>query len=344
MRVLVTGHDGYIGKILVPLLRSAGHEVAGMDSGLYTGCGIGGEGDDVETTKVDIRDATPQDFAGVDAVINLAAISNDPLGNLAPDTTGQINHRGAVHVATMAKQAGVTRFMQSSTCSIYGAHGDEVLDESAEFYPVTAYGEAKVAAEADISALADDDFSPTFLRNATAYGVSSRLRGDLVVNNLTAYAYATGEVLIKSDGTPWRPLVHIEDISTAFLAVIEADRDVIHDEAFNVGGNDENYQVRQVAEHVEQVVDGSKIAFAGDAGPDKRNYRVDCSKIVDRLGWQQQWTVRRGVEELLETYQQMGLTVEQLTGPSLIRLERVRELQSSGQLDQALRWQTHGAG
>jgi nucleoside-diphosphate-sugar epimerase len=311
-----------------------------MDSGLYAGCGVGAqtETNDFTALHMDIRDATPAHFEGVDAVLHLAAISNDPLGDQAPETTVDINHRGAVHVARMAKQAGVPRFVQSSTCSIYGAHGNEVLDESAEFRPVTPYGEAKVAAEADIAALADDDFSPTFLRNATAYGVSSRLRGDLVVNNLTGYAFTTGEVLMKSDGTPWRPLVHIEDIARAFLAVIEAPRELVHNEPFNVGGNEENYRVRDVAAHVETVVKGSTIAFAGGAGPDKRNYKVDCSKIVDRLGWRATWTVRRGVEELYKAFQQIELTVERLIGPDMIRLRRIRDLQDAGRLGTDLRW------
>jgi nucleoside-diphosphate-sugar epimerase len=339
MRVLVTGNRGYIGVNLVPMLQAAGHTVVGLDSCLFEDCVFGTDTDSVETIRADIRDVGPDVMEGFDAVLHLAALSNDPLGDLNSETTFDINHRGAVNVARAAKAAGVPRFVQSSTCSLYGAHGDAFLDEHAQFHPVTAYGSSKVLAEADMLAMADDTFSPTFLRNATAYGVSLRLRGDLVVNNLVGYAYTTGQVFMKSDGTPWRPLVHIEDISRAFLAVLHAPLDVVHAEAFNVGATKENYQIRDVAAIVESVVAGSTVTLAEEAGPDLRNYRVNCDKLVDQLPEAAaQWTVRRGAEELLAAYEATGLTLDDLTGHRLQRIRHVRDLRERGELSADLRW------
>jgi nucleoside-diphosphate-sugar epimerase len=338
MRVLVTGHNGYIGCILVPLLQRAGHDVVGLDNYLYETCTYGDDVVDPPALRKDVRDVEVEDLQGFEAVIHLAAISNDPVGDLAPDTTYEINHRAASRLAALSKDAGVTRFLFSSSCSLYGAAGDDYLDESAAFNPVTPYGESKILAEDDMRALADDDFSPTFLRNATAYGVSARLRGDLVVNNLAAYAFTTGEVLIKSDGSPWRPLVHIEDISRAFLAALEAPRELVHNEAFNVGRTQENYRVREVAEIVEDVFKGSKVTYAEGASPDIRNYRVNCDKLAEALpAFKPVWTVRRSAEELLAAFTRHGLDLDDFLSRRFMRIKHVRELQAEGALDERLR-------
>jgi nucleoside-diphosphate-sugar epimerase len=345
MRLMVTGSDGYIGTVLVSMLLEAGHEPVGLDSMLFHDCNIGPERATVDTIRKDVREVGPADMDGLDAVIHLAGISNDPLGDLHPDTTYDINHRATVHLAEVAKAAGVQRFIFSSSCSLYGAHGNAPLDESAEFHPVTPYGESKVLSERDLHDLADDDFTPTYLRNATAFGMSPRLRGDLVVNNLTGFAAATGKVMMKSDGTPWRPLVHVEDISRAFVAVLEAPRELVHDEAFNVGRTSENYQIRDVAQIVEDVVEGSTITLADSAGPDLRNYRVDCGKIMDVLpAYRPVWTVRAGVEELYAAYQDEALSLDDLEGERLMRIRTIQRFQQEGRLGADLRWSGRDAG
>lgn len=337
MRILVTGHDGYIGTRLVPLLQAAGHTVVGLDSALYRTCSVDGEPEPVDELLMDVRDVEPRHLDGFDAVVHLAAISNDPLGDLAPGTTYDVNWQGTVTLARAAKAAGVPRFAFSSSCSIYGAHGDDWIDESGELRPVTPYGESKIFAERDLTAMADDDFSPVFLRNATAYGLSPRLRGDLVVNNLVGYAVAIGEVRLKSDGTPWRPLVHIEDIARAFLVLVEAPADRVHCQAFNVGGTTENYRIRDVAAIVEQTVPGSRITFGEGAGPDTRNYRVSCDKLASAFpGAVPRWDVRRGAEEVYRAFERTGLTEDELTGPRFQRLRRVQQLQTAGLLDAML--------
>ena len=340
MKVLVTGQLGYIGVEMVPALRAAGHEVVGLDTGLYNECDFIAPPDQVPNIDVDMRDITPEHLKGIDAVMHLAALSNDPLGDLDKQLTYDINLHGSIRLAEAAKKAGVKRFIFSSSCSLYGAGGDDFLDESAAFNPVTAYGESKIKVEQALQSLADDNFSPTYMRNATAYGVSRRLRADIVVNNLTGFALTTGKVLLQSDGTPWRPLVHIGDIINAFIATLQAPRDAIHNEAFNIGRTAENYQIRQVANIVAEVVPNCEVSFASGASADIRDYRVSFAKAETKLpGYKPKWTVKTGVEELYNAYKKAGLTKEQFVdAPTYYRLKTVRGLQSRGIIDNKLRF------
>ena len=339
MRILLTGHKGYIGTILAPMLIAAGHDVVGLDSDLYAGCTFGDGMPDVPSIKKDIRDVEAVDLEGFEVVLHLAGLSNDPLGNLNPELTSQINHLASVRLAELAKEVGVSRFIFSSSCSNYGAAGDDLLDEESAFNPVTPYGKSKVLVEQEVSKLADLNFCPVFLRNATAYGVSPRLRFDLVLNNLVAWAYTTKRVYLKSDGTPWRPIVHIEDISRAFLAALHAPREVVHNQAFNVGQTEENYRIRELAEIVAEIVPGCRVEYAPDAGPDKRCYRVDCSKILRMLPeYKPRWNARLGVQELYESYQKVRVTLEEFEGIKYKRVAHIEHLLNTNKLDETLRW------
>jgi len=336
---LVTGHNGYIGSVLAPLVRAAGHDVVGLDTYLFEDCTFGKDVSAIESLRLDVRDMRTADLAGFDAIMHLAALSNDPLGNVNPQCTYDINHLASVRLARLAKQAGISRFLFASSCSLYGVAGDALLTEDAAFNPITPYGESKVRVEVDVARLADERFSPTFLRNATAYGVSPRLRADIVVNNLVGVAYTTGDVLIQSDGTPWRPLVHVEDIARAFLAVLEAPREAVHNEAFNVGRTEENHRVRDLAQMVHAIVPGSRVRYAEGGGPDPRCYRVDCGKLARMVPeFQPQWTVRTGMEELHEAFKRHGLTREQFLGDRYLRIKQILKLQAEGRLDASLRW------
>jgi nucleoside-diphosphate-sugar epimerase len=325
---------------MVPMLLNKNYDVVGLDTDLYARSTFGEGIVEIPELKKDVRDVELKDLEGFEAVLHLAGLSNDPLGNLNPNLTEEINYLASVKLAKLAKQAGVNRFIFSSSCSNYGAGGEDWLTEESSFNPVTPYGVSKVKSEQDISQLADDNFSPTFLRNATAYGVSPRLRFDLVLNNLVAWAFTKGLVYIKSDGTPWRPIVHIEDISRAFIAVLEAPRELIHNEAFNVGRNEDNYRIRDLADIVKDTVPNCQIEYAADAGPDKRCYRVDCGKIAKVLpNFQPQWDARKGAAELYEIYQKVGLTLDEFEGSKYQRIAHIKYLLGNELLDDELRWQ-----
>ena len=341
MRVLVTGHKGYIGTVMVPLLQKHGHTVIGIDSDLYRNSTYGTPPAPVEEIIKDVRDIERGDLDGVDAVVSLAALSNDVLGDLNPDVTYEINHQASVRLAGMAQELGIRRYVFASSCSMYGAAGDKVLDESADFNPVTAYATSKVRVERDLSQMATDDFSPTFMRNSTAYGVSPRIRFDVVLNNLSAWAYTTGKVQMKSDGSPWRPIIHIEDISKAVVAVLSAPREKVHNQAFNVGINSENYQIKDLAAMVQETIPDCEISFASDAGPDLRNYRVNFDKYTKTFpDFPLRWNAMEGARSIYDSYRKFGLNKDEYEGPKYKRIAQLKELIRSGQLDDTMRWKS----
>ncbi|MDH3328681.1 MAG: SDR family oxidoreductase [Desulfobulbaceae bacterium] len=339
MRILVTGHKGYIGSVLVPMLTALEHKVHGIDYDLYESSLFGPPPDTIPALQKDIRDIEINDVTGYDAIIHLAGLSNDPLGNLDPDLTHEINYLATVRVAEMAKKAGIKRFLFASSCSIYGASDSQMLDEQSPVNPVTPYAKSKILVEQDLSNLAGPDFSPTFFRCATAHGYSPRIRFDLVINNLVAWAHTTGKVFIKSDGTPWRPFVHIEDICRAFIAVLEVPGETVHNQVLNVGSTAENYQISQVGDYVKEIVPDCHVEYSADAGPDKRCYRVSSEKISKLLPeFEPIWTVQRSIRQLLEHYRSIGLKPEEFEGPRYNRIAHLKHLINNGRLNSSLRW------
>ena len=340
MRVLVTGHLGFIGTALVPEFLAAGHDVIGLDTDLYRACTFGDASalPSVPTVARDLRDVRADDLAGIDAVVHLAALSNDPLGDLDPTLTFDINHAATIALARAAREAGVARFLFSSSCSNYGAAGGALLDETSPLRPVTAYGESKVRVEADLGQLAADDYVVVSLRNATAYGVSPRLRCDVALNNLAAWAFTTTSVRLKSDGTPWRPLVHIRDIAQAFLLALNAPVADVNGKAFNVGATQANHQIRELAEVVAGVVPGCEVELASDASPDTRNYRVNCDLFARTVGFRTEWDIERGAHELYDAFRSVGLTLAEVEGPRFQRIAQIRALLEQGTIGPDLRF------
>lgn len=340
MRVLVSGHGGYIGSVLAPMLRDAGHDVVGLDTFFYRGCDFGPSSELEPSLALDIRDVSSADLEGFDAIVHLAALSNDPLGDLNSSWTYEINRDGSVALAHAAKVAGVGRFVFASSCSMYGASGgDEELDETSELRPITPYAESKVAAEVAVGELAGGGFSPVFMRNATVYGASPRLRLDIVLNNLVAWAHTSGAIRLQSDGTPWRPLVHVRDVATATAVLLGAPAELVSGEAFNIGSAEQNYRISDLAEIVRKRLPECEVTFAEGASPDPRSYRVDFSKFATAFpNFRCAWTAESGADELASAYEAVGLTLDDFQGHRFVRLNQLRRLLAAGDLGDDLRW------
>jgi nucleoside-diphosphate-sugar epimerase len=339
MRVLVSGHHGYIGSVLAPFLVEAGHEVTGLDTFYYRGCDFGAESGSIESLDRDLRQLRPADIAGIDAIVHLAALSNDPLGDFDPALTAEINGESTVRLAQIAREVGVRRFVFASSCSMYGASGsDEALDETAPLKPLTAYAESKVRAEEGLFALADRDFVPVSMRNATVFGVSPRLRLDVVLNNLAAWSHTTGRIRLLSTGQAWRPLIHVRDVAAATLAILEAPDDLVAGEAFNVGTDSQNYLIRDLADLLGSIT-GCSIEVADGAEPDSRSYRVSFAKLRRTLpAFVTEHDAESGARELVEAFRSAGLTKAQFDGDRFIRLRHLRRLLDEDAIDAQLRW------
>lgn len=341
MKVLVTGNNGYIGNVMCPMLLEEGFEVIGLDTNYFSDCLFGDKKVTIEQIVKDIRQVQADDFKGIQAVIHLAGLSNDPMGELNPGLTEEINLAASAWCAQLAKQAGVERFVFASSCSVYGiAEEGKAITEAGELNPVTAYAKSKIGTEEALHKLADKDFSPVLMRNATVYGSSPLLRLDLVVNNLTAWGYTTGKIKIMSDGSPWRPLIHIQDFSRAFIAALKAPKKLIHDQIFNVGQNSENYQVRDLGDAVKSVIPNCTVEYTGEHGADTRTYRVDFTKINTVLKdyFKPAWNVKKGVEQLYGDYRAYGLDFASFQGEKYIRLKHLSLLQEQGKLDNKFYW------
>ena len=339
MKILVTGTEGYLGCLLVPVLTAEGHDVLGVDTGFYkVGWLYNGAPVTARTLSKDIRLLTVEDLEGIDAVVHMAELSNDPLGQLAPTITYEINHLASVRLAEVAKQAGVRRFVYMSSCSVYGVATEGDVTEDSPTNPQTAYAECKTFVERDVSALADDDFSPTFLRNATAFGASPRMRFDIVLNNLAGLAWTTREIAMTSDGTPWRPLVHGLDIAKAIRCALEAPRPMVHNEIFNVGDSSQNYQVREIAQAIADVFTDCKLTFGDNAG-DNRSYRVSFDKINANLpGFGCEWDAARGAQQLYELFSRIDMSADTFEWRGFTRLKQLEHLIATAQIDDHFFW------